>query len=492
MKEVLKVKKWWGENAAELEQSPQNIVKDFKEGIKQAVVVSAIRSPEFNTTDKLILLWKTLGKKEIDVEKVEEIICSLKKFHIEIIDEKIRWENEGLKKQVTAYFTQFERDILHFVKYRWEIVPSEKNDYLIETKDGKLSVLWFWEELSAEVQSLVINDLQEKWLHSENLDLTWVLENVNIESWEENIFKHLSENISRKVHEILEQDKVPIIPGYIPGFEEGIEKTIGRGYSDATASMASVWLSNAYKVTLEIQKSVEGMLSSDPRLLADSEAKLIEEIDYITAKEITWIRWAQAKLLHSQVLRRELQESWIEVHLYDPFRETKGTIISKNKSETSNGVEYIWARDNVIFFSISSWHMYDRWLLANIFKIVKKYSSVDIISTSETEISFTIDNDLDDESIDNLKNEIRKSVNFDSDDDRNKVEYFKNKALIFCVGQNLSNALWSLWRAATSLYNGGINIELVSQWAKERAMVFGINSDEMIKAVNILHKEFIK
>jgi hypothetical protein len=31
MNELLKVKKWGGENAAELELSPQNVVKDFRE-----------------------------------------------------------------------------------------------------------------------------------------------------------------------------------------------------------------------------------------------------------------------------------------------------------------------------------------------------------------------------------------------------------------------------------------------------------------------------
>ena len=115
---------------------------------------------------------------------------------------------------------------------------------------------------------------------------------------------------------------------------------IWRWYSDATASMTAVWLSRIFDVTLEIQKSVIWMLSTDPWLLEKWKPKLIEKIDYLTAKEITWTRWAQAKLLHNQVLRKELQEAWIKVHLFDPFKSTKWTIISREKNIDSSWVSY--------------------------------------------------------------------------------------------------------------------------------------------------------
>lgn len=54
MSEVISVKKWGWENAAELVKSPRNVLVDHINWIKQAVIVSAIRSSSFNTTDKLI------------------------------------------------------------------------------------------------------------------------------------------------------------------------------------------------------------------------------------------------------------------------------------------------------------------------------------------------------------------------------------------------------------------------------------------------------
>ena len=496
MSELLKVKKWGGENAAELEQSPANVVKDFREWIKQAVVVSAIRSRKFNTTDKLIEIWDLLWLDDVNINEVIYKVNKIRNFHLKVVSEKISNTESKMKLQklIVAKFEEFLEDLVLYISYKWtKIKPSKQNDYLISTGSWDLSILWFWEELSALVQTEVINSLRKNWLEAETVKLDWVFDDLEASE----IYRELSDKISSRVDEILSMDKVAIVPWYIPWSEEGIEKMVWRWYSDATAAMTAVWLSKWWaEVTLEIQKSVNWMMSADPSLLEEwSEPKLIEQIDYITAKEITGIRWAQAKLLHSQVLRRQLQEAWVKVHLFNPFENTKGTIISEEKSEKSRWVEFIWARDNVIFFSISSWHMEDLWILAKVFDIVQDYKPVDIVSTSETEISFTINNNVDDSVLDEMKEKIRKKLWFEENDERNKIEYVRNKALIYCIWQNLSHSMWTLAQAATCLSKWGINIELVSQWAKERAMVFWIDSweewENMKEAVNLLHKEFI-
>ncbi len=496
MENMLRVKKWGGENAAEFIDSPANVLKDYRAWIKQAVVVSAIRSSnfknkDFNTTDKLIKIGEMLKEKTPVLNNIMDIIIEIKDFHLETVEDKIKNidTQRNLKILIEKKFNELMEDIILYV---WDatklIEPSKQNDYLIVTRYWKTSILWFWEELSALVQTELINNLWQDWLKAQTVDLEWVFD--DLEAWD--IYKELSDRISSRVDEILREDMVAVVPWYIPGSEEWIEKMVWRGYSDATAAMTAVWLSKWWaEVTLEIQKSVEWMLSADPRLLRNTKSKLIEEIDYITAKEITGIRWAQAKLLHSQVLRRQLQEAWIKVHLFNPFEDTKGTIISTEKSEKSSWVEFIWARNNIIFFSISSGHMEDLGILAGIFDIVKDYKPVDIVSTSETEISFTIDNEVEDSILDEMKEKIRKKLWFEENDTRNKIEYVRNKALVYCIWQNLSHAIWSLWRAAGCLHQWGINIELVSQWAKERAMVFWIEGSQMKEAVNLLHKEFI-
>ncbi|NVP17667.1 hypothetical protein HUU51_03025 [Candidatus Gracilibacteria bacterium] len=198
--------------------------------------------------------------------------------------------------------------------------------------------------------------------------------------------------------------------------------------------MTSVGLSRlGYDTTLEIQKSVLGMLSSDPRVVKGGKTKLIEQIDYLTAKEITVIRGAQAKLLHNQVLRKELQEAGIKVRLFDPFLDSKGTLISRVKNPDSSGVEFVGGRNGVTFFSISSGKMAGNGVLASIFDIVKNYGSVDIVSTSETEVSFTIDSAISQRKLNEMTLKIRETLEIQEDGYENFVKYEKNKALVFCV-----------------------------------------------------------
>jgi len=476
----LKVKKWWWENASELIKSPNNIVNDYQKWIKQVVVVSAIRDDKTNTTDNLIEIWKLLWEKNIDFYKVKEKIEKIRDFHISIAKEKWVKNFDKIKDYIINKFEQFLMKITYNISSHNWIIPNKENDYSVQWIDKKISILWIWEILSAEIQKLTINNLDIEWLNAEIVNLDNITKNINNNDTQTDIFQKLSKEISEKVISILDNWNIPIISWYISWFEKWYNNIIWRWYTDATASITAVWLSEKYDVILEIQKSVKWMLSADPRIVK-WKTKLIENIDYLTAKEITWVRWAQAKLLHSQVLRQELQKAWIKIHLFDPFKNTKWTIISRNKSEISNGIEYIWWRNNITIFSVSSWNMSSKWILSEISLIANQYASIDIVSTSETEISFTIDWELSDNQLIELSNKIRKSLNITDDWYENFVKYYKNKALIFCIWQNLSHNLWSLWRAASTLSNWWINIEMVSQWTMERAIVFEYNEIKWIR-----------
>jgi len=487
----LVVKKWWGENAAEFKKSPDNVLKDFKKKIDQIIVVSAVRSPEFNSTDKFIELWEELSKDIIDEKKVIKIINKIRDFHLELLIIKLlstRWDTyNGLY----TFFEELKYDIFYYILHR-DIFPSKENDYLINTVNGSISILWFWEKISAFIQKELINWLSDYWLSSENIDLDDFVTEYDLYLTESELFLELSNRISKVIKNILDGWKIPIVPGYIWWFVDWIENTIWRGYTDVTASMVAFWFSDNNEVILEIQKSVRWLLSCDPRLLDNSDdAKLLPRLDYLTTKEIIWVRWAQAKLLNSGVLRRELQEANISIKLFDPFEKWEWTIISNEKDNSSSWVEYIWWREKIISFTVSSWKMDDAGILFKVFQVVKDYTSVDIISTSETEISFTIYWWMSKHKLDLMSEEIREIMWIKQDNYENFVKYDINKALVFCVGQNLSNSLWSLWRAAIVLGDWKINIEMVSQWKMERAMVFCIDQKDFKKAINLLHNEFI-
>jgi len=496
------IKKLGGENAAELDKSAKNIWEDFENGKIQAVVVSAIRSSEFNTTDKLIELWNLIWIKKVNINLIKEKIENLKNFHLNILDKKLLCSKTKIIDIVEAEFNFLLESIYYYLESKNnKIIPSISNDYSIKLKwNKKLSILWFWEIVSCKIFSGVIDTISSKWICSKSIDLSNLIEEKEL-VWKDSneIFDFLSVKISDIVEHHIKWWKIPVLSGYIWSFKWWIEKNIWRGYSDATAAVCTVWLSwKWYPVILEIQKSVIWFLSADPRILKKpNDAVCITKMDYLMAREITWDNWAQAKLLHPQALRSKVQEAWVKIHLFDPFSGHDGSWIvnelqTDEKDKICSWISFVWWRENVIFFSISSWKMFEKWILSDLFTIVKKYFSVDIISASETEITFTIDwNWKCDLKLEEMTREIRNELHMWENTFMEFVEYKKHKSLIFCVWKHMKDYIGLMAKVVNVLSENNINIEIASQWRLQRSMIFGIKWTDMKKTVNLLHDKFI-
>jgi len=476
------VKKLGWENTAQFANSAKNIYNDLVKNKKQVVVVSAMRSSEFNTTDKLILLWKKLQEKEINKDEIIKLINSIRNFHLWLLEKQILCEKEKEINLINKIFDDFIQDILFFIKTEnKKILPTKENDYTIKTKNEEyLSIIWFWEIVSAKIISQVVDSLHFDGICSKSINLWNLVNKEELKNKNNNeIFDLLAEKLTNIILEKIDNNYIPILSGYIWSFPEWIEKAVWRWYSDATAGISAVWLARRwYDVTIEIQKSVKWLLSADPRMLENpQDAVLLKKVNYLIAREITWDSGAQAKLLHPQTLRPEVQQAGIKIHLFDPFSNEEWTwIVDKIENNQKTWIEFIWWRNNVIFFSVSSWKMFERNILARLFTIVSNYFSIDIVSSSETEITFTIDG---------------KWVE-DKDIEWEFVEYRKNRALIFCVGENMKNHIWLMSQVVEIFWKNDIDLKIVSQWRLQRAMVFWIKDKYLKKAINLLHNRFIK
>ena len=168
------IKKLWGENAAELHKSSKNIYDDFVVWTKQAVVVSAIRSAEFNTTDKLIELWEILAQEDIRKEDCHILIKSLREFHLNILDQKLLCSKTKMIDVVDSEFNFLESAIdFHISENVKTIKPQSSNDYTIRLESGKfLSILGFWEIVCCRIFSCVIDSLSSEWICSKSVDLS--------------------------------------------------------------------------------------------------------------------------------------------------------------------------------------------------------------------------------------------------------------------------------------------------------------------------------
>jgi len=119
--------------------------------------------------------------------------------------------------------------------------------------------------------------------------------------------------------------------------------------------------------------------------------------------------------------------------------------------------------------------------LAKIFEIFEKYKkAVDMISTSEINVSMTIDND---EDIDALLAELEGIAH---------TNIHKNKSIIYVVGGSTKHRIGTAGKIFSLMAENDVNIDMISACYEEISIGFIIDEDIAEKAVNILHSELVK
>lgn len=107
------------------------------------------------------------------------------------------------------------------------------------------------------------------------------------------------------------------MPGYVSIHGKSILDAYNRGYTDKIAERIVVGLSSLeHSPILHIQKQVP-LYSSNPGNIQD--VKVIQNISYWSAAEITGAHGANARVLNEHTITSELAEQNIPVHVYNPF-----------------------------------------------------------------------------------------------------------------------------------------------------------------------------
>ena len=122
----------------------------------------------------------------------------------------------------------------------------------------------------------------------------------------------------------LENYRVLVIAGFQGISEENRITTLGRGGSDTTA----VAISYALGVkTCEIYTDVDGIFTSDPRIVKDAT-----KIDSITYEEILELASLGSKVLHPRSVELAMKYG-IRVHVRSSFDKKLGTMVTKEENK---------------------------------------------------------------------------------------------------------------------------------------------------------------
>lgn len=268
-----------------------------------------------------------------------------------------------------------------------------------------------------------------------------------------------------------------ITQGFIASDAGGDTVLLGRGGSDVTAAYLAAKFS---AVRCEIWTDVPGMYTANPHKVPS--ARVIKKLGYDEAQEIATLG---AKVLHPRCIAPTKKYS-IPLHIkcmQSPDME--GTVISNAANETKPGIKAVSMKQGINLISMESidmWHQAG--FLADAFELFKRHGvSIDLISTSETNVTVSIDQVTghhDPAVINDLRRDLEGIC---------KPKLIDSCAFISLVGRNIRGILHRLSPALDVFEEK--RVYLVSQAANDLNLTFVVDEDQAERLVRKIHSELI-
>ncbi|HCA43357.1 MAG TPA: lysine-sensitive aspartokinase 3 [Bacteroidetes bacterium] len=433
----------------------KRVINIIKSRIDSKPVV--VSSATAGTTDKLINIGN--DSKSGNYEKAIKSIIEVKERHLNIINSLIKSD-----KHISKAIKKLNEQIA-------ELSEIVKGIYLLKELSGRTlaKISSFGELISTNILTIALIDRKVDTVLINANDFMITDDNFNNAEPQFNEIKKRLKNI---VLPELKKNRVVVTQGFMGVSETGDITTFSRGGSDYSASIIGACMKSK---EIEIWTDVDGILSADPRIV--NSPKILNEISFKEAAELAFFG---AKVLHPSTIEPAIKNN-IPVRILNSHRPQKpGTIIIKKTNSTKYDVKSITSKKNIKVLNIYSTKMLFAYgFLKKIFEIFDKYkTSVDLITTSEVNVSLTLEN------TNNLKYVIDELSEFA------EVKLEENKALICVVGNNLKFMKGIEKRIFKVV--GDFKISMISQGASLINISFVIENDDLEKVIKLLHKEFFE
>ncbi|GIR94779.1 MAG: aspartokinase [Actinomycetota bacterium] len=288
----------------------------------------------------------------------------------------------------------------------------------------------------------------------------------------------IEEISGERVREGIERGDIVIVAGF-QGFNRDTREitTLGRGGSDATAVALAAAL-GAEKC--EIFTDVEGIFTADPRII--NSAKLIDEITYDEMLEMS-SSGAGVLMARSVEFGRRYN---VPIIVKSTFTNNKGTVVKEKTMEEAivSGVTHNDKEVKFTLFGVPD----QPGIAGTVFGSLSEIgTNVDMIvqnvsKESITDISFTAPSEQQKDVEDTLKN-ISKQL------DAKGYDVDENIARISIIGAGMKSESGVASKMFKTLGDNKINISMISTSPIRVSCV--ISSNDIEKALNVLHEEFI-
>jgi bifunctional diaminopimelate decarboxylase / aspartate kinase len=270
---------------------------------------------------------------------------------------------------------------------------------------------------------------------------------------------------------------VVVTQGFIASDAQGNTVLLGRGGSDTSAAYLAAKLSAE---RLEIWTDVPGMFSANPR--STPSARQLRSLHYDEAQEIAS---SGAKVLHPRCIL-PVRQYQIPLHVLATQKpDLEGTVLSAAADEDSAQVKAVCIKKGITLISLDSpgmWHQVG--FLADAFQIFKQHGmSVDLVSTSETNVTVSLDpaaNVLDSAQLDALVSALSGLC---------RARVIGPCASVSLVGRNIRGILHQLGEAFELFAEQ--QVYLVSQAANDLNFTFVVDESQGDRLVDQLHELLI-
>ncbi|QNA42803.1 bifunctional aspartate kinase/homoserine dehydrogenase I [Lacibacter sediminis] len=278
--------------------------------------------------------------------------------------------------------------------------------------------------------------------------------------------------------------KIIVLPGFIASDADNITTTLGRGGSDYTAAILAAAVDAS---ALEIWTDVSGMMTADPRWVPN--AKIIPSISYQEAMELSHFG---AKVIYPPTIQPVLSKN-IPVWVKNTFAaKDHGTVI-ENKSDSTNIITGISSINSLALLSLEGSGMigipgFSSRLFA---ALANAQINVILITQGSSEHSICVGVDV--ASAARAKEVVDKTFEYEIATDKvDPLQIEEKLSIVALVGDQMRHHTGISGRMFSALGRNGINIRAIAQGSTERNISAVVATDDVRKAVNVLHEEFFE
>ncbi|KAJ7484371.1 Aspartate/glutamate/uridylate kinase [Mycena latifolia] len=377
---------------------------------------------------------------------------------------------------------------------------------------SKDTIVGLGERLACKMMAAVLRD---QGIDSEYVSLENIvpgaddLETADDGSLDQDFYDRLSKAVGDRVKQC--GPRVPVVTGFFGPVPGSLLQQVGRGYTDLLSALLAVGLEAA---ELQIWKEVDGIFTADPRKVPT--ARLISIISPAEAAELTYYG--------SEVVHPFTMEQAIRCKIPIRIKNVEnprggGTVIHPDPEADTAQVEdelgsvpepasplalamlaarareaskehprhptAVTIKEHIIVLNINSNRKsVSHGFLAGIFGTLDRFGVVvDLISTSEVHVSMAIEDGLAKKILERLLRELQKS---------GTVSVHHDMAILSLVGKHMCNMIGIAGRMFTTLAQGKVNIEMLSQGASEINISCVIDGRDAVKALNLIHQSCLQ